>query len=231
MKNFYSLSKFPGKTGEGFYNGMFAKFKLPYVYTALPCENLSQEVNNLVAQGAAGISVSMPFKSAVIPLLDYKDSNVKRFNSCNTILITDGKLMGYNTDIEGVQFTLREIPTTSQCSILGDGAMGSMYKKMLGYKSIVYSRKLENWDSRHTPSDVIINCTSFGTATKDSPFVILPKCSLVIDLAIKPNHLEKQCAEAGVKYIGGLDFYRHQFIAQFKIYTGICLTLKDFKDD
>jgi len=227
MKQFYSLSLHPGKTGEYYFNRMFAKLRLPYTYKALPCTNVGADILKLREEGATGISISMPFKTQVLNLLDHSHPFVKQFNSCNSIKIIDDELYGHNTDAGGAFHVISLIPDTAKIAILGDGAMGSMFKKILGDRAMIYSRKNNNWEERYGADDVIINCTPFGTSTPESPFDIIPTCNLVIDLAIKDNHLDLQCQVADVKYIGGLIFYRHQFLKQFGFYTGIPITLND----
>jgi shikimate dehydrogenase len=175
----------------------------------------------------AGISVSMPFKKDVIEYLEKKDYSVDIYNSCNTINIENGQLVGYNCDIAGVEYTVEEIAQSSlnTITILGAGAMGTMFKDYLrdnDYDPFVSARVSKTWDVRHFVTEVIINTTSFGTATDASPLdYIPPGVRLVIDLAIKSNQLEQQCLNNGVKYIGGAEFYKQQFLRQFEIYTGI----------
>lgn len=226
---FYSLSKFPGKTGERFYNTFFSRLGLDHTYTAIGTTNLLKSVAELVHHDAAGISISMPFKQEIISMLDYKDNSVIDFSSCNTVKIINGKLHGYNTDVAGVLFAISKIPENSKVTILGDGSMGTMFKKVLP-ESKVCSRKLNNWSERDWETDVIINTTSFGTSTVDAPCSPLSKTTLVIDLAIKENKLQEQCLQASVPYISGLEFYKHQFLRQFEIYTGVVLDIKDLED-
>ena len=86
----------------------------------------------------------------------------------------------------------------------------------------VAARRLDTWENKDLPTDVVINATALGTSTQESPFVKLPSgVKLVIDLAVKENDLTKQCLDAGVKYLSGMEFYKQQFLTQFKIYTGI----------
>lgn len=230
MKHFYSLSQYPGTTGEYFYNTMFKKLSLPYTYTALKCEDIYKSVRELIKYDAAGFSVSMPFKYEIIDMLDHFDARVIRFSSCNTVLNNYDELFGYNTDCYGADYVLSQIPSNSKISILGAGSMGSMFNKLKD-DAKVYSRKNDNWQQRYEISDVVINCTSFGTMSKKSPFEKLPtNISLVIDLATKNNDLEYQCRYHDIKYISGRDFYKHQFMKQFEIYTGIPITFEDIKE-
>jgi shikimate dehydrogenase len=227
MSQFFSLSRYPGKTGEYFFNSMFKKFSMPHTYTALACDNIADGVKDMAERNAAGFSVSMPFKSDVIKEINFIENTVARFNSCNTVYHASDGWHGYNTDYFGAYHVLQQVPNNAKVSILGDGVMGSMFKKILGDGATIYARKLGNWEQRYRADDVIINCTSFGTAREDSPFNILPSANLIIDLAIKSNQLEQQSIAADVKYTGGMEFYKHQFIRQFGIYTKKVITIED----
>jgi len=143
----------------------------------------------------------------------------------------DGKYIGYNADYYGALHVLKYITDSSPINILGNGAMGNMFKKILGNKATIYSRSLGNWDGIHSLTGTIINCTSLGTSTTDSPFTKLPNLSLVIDLAMTDNELKKQTISSDIKYIGGKDFYQQQFRKQFEIYTGITLSQSELEDD
>jgi len=231
MKHFYSLSQYPGNTGETYYRKFFSLKNLPYTYNAVKCENIVGSVTELKNSNASGFSVSMPYKSSIISLLDSVDELVTEFNSCNTVVNIDGKYIGYNADYYGAIHVLKTIPDSSPINILGNGAMGNMFKKILGARATVYSRSLGNWDQIQYLTGIVINCTSLGTSTKDSPFIKLPNLSHVIDLAIADNELKKQTISSDIKYIGGKEFYQQQFKKQFEIYTGIALSQSELEDD
>jgi shikimate 5-dehydrogenase len=231
MKQFYSLSKYPGKTGETCYGKFFSLKNLPYTYTALKCENIADSITQLKNNNASGFSVSMPYKSSVIPLLDNVDDLVTKFNSCNTVVNIDGKYIGYNTDYYGAIHVLKTIPEHDSINILGNGAMGNMFKKILGDRARIYSRSLGNWSQLQSLTGTVINCTSLGTSTNDSPFAKLPNLNHVIDLALLDNDLKNQTISSDIKYIGGKEFYQYQFKQQFEIYTGITLSKSELEDD
>lgn len=226
---FYSLSRYPGKTGEFYYNSFFNKLNLPYTYTALQCIDLEASVREM-KEKALGFSVSMPFKESILDYLDVVDPIVATYSTCNTVQVKNGILKGYSTDFYGAQWISEIIPKNSRVAILGDGSMGKLISRVIGPSSEIFSRSKGNWDKRYGPSDVIINCTSFGTSTPNSPLYIVPPVSMVIDLAIQDNQLKVQCAESGIKYVAGIEFYKRQFIKQFEIYTGTKLNLWDFEN-
>lgn len=209
---------------------MFAIRRLPYIYKALKSTDVKQDLFRLRDEGAAGVSISMPFKTQVLDILDYSHPYVTKFNSCNSIKIIDNKFVGHNTDAAGATYSISQIAEDSEVSILGNGAMATMFKKMLGDRATIFSRKTGNWDDRYKSCDVIINCTALGTISKDSPFDFLPTCNKVIDLAIGETQLELQCYESDVKYVRGITFYMHQFREQFKFYTGIEINIEDIEN-
>jgi shikimate dehydrogenase len=82
------------------HNAAFEKLGLPYVYVAfeVPEEALEDAVLGLKALGIKGASVSMPYKQRIIPYLNEISGAAKLTGAVNTIKITDGKLIGCNTD-------------------------------------------------------------------------------------------------------------------------------------
>jgi shikimate dehydrogenase len=226
MKKFISISQYPGRTGQYFYAKFFEHYGVDAKYEARAATDLAQGIVHALEEDVAGISVSMPYKKAIIEFLDYKTSYVDLYQSCNTVVVDDKKLKGYNADLAGVEWACQHIQDAKRITILGSGAMASMFVKYLEedhYGKInIAARKLNSWQNKDLATDIVINATGLGTALLESPYDVLPKdVKLVIDLAIKDNTLAKQCQAAGVKYLSGIDFYKQQFLAQFKIYTGI----------
>lgn len=220
VKKFISISVFPGKTGYTYYNYYFNLLKINAAYQPLKCNNLLESIRFALNNDISGISVSMPYKKDVISFLDYADSLVVKYNSCNTVLIKDNKLYGYNTDFYGAE-NLKKYIDNHDVVILGNGCMANMIKDVLiNYNCKLYARSLNNWNDRHIDNVSYINCTALGTSTEDSPFDNLPNTNLVIDLSLKPNNLKNQCFYKKVKYISGIEFYKVQFQKQFELYTG-----------
>ena len=227
-KKFISISKYPGKQGYSFYKKFFEKYNIDASYTPIGTLSLVQEITAQLKTGIQGISISMPFKKEVIPLLNNADSLVIEHSSCNTVVITDNKLYGYNTDLCGVIYSASKIKDGNRVSILGNGCMGKMFSSYLNKHTncevTIYSPSLGNWELINTDTDVIINCTPYGTIDLDSPYSVLPiGTSLIIDLAITFGMLGQQAAMLDIEYVSGQEFYKYQFMRQFEIYTGITL--------
>jgi shikimate dehydrogenase len=74
----------------------------------------------------AGLNVTIPYKSAIIPLLDGLSEEAADIGAVNVIRIAEGKLTGYNSDVYGFAMSLsRFLPTAKpsgqQALVLGTG--------------------------------------------------------------------------------------------------------------
>ena len=76
---------------------------LDYVYAALPvrADALASAVRGLYDAGIAGFNVTIPFKTAIIPLMDALSEDARRIQAVNTVVVEDGRLVGHNTDVAG----------------------------------------------------------------------------------------------------------------------------------
>ena len=54
-----------------------------------------------------GVNVTIPYKQAVIPYLDEIDDKARAIGAVNTIVNREGKLIGYNTDYDGMVALIR----------------------------------------------------------------------------------------------------------------------------
>lgn len=85
------------------HNAAFRALGLDYVYIPLPVrsEDVAQAVAGLRAFGFAGANVTVPHKVSVIPFLDRLDASAALVGAVNTIVLSAGQLVGYNTDMTG----------------------------------------------------------------------------------------------------------------------------------
>lgn len=73
----------------------------------------------------AGLSLTMPLKRAVLPLLDEAAPLVTEVGTANTVVLAGGRRSGYNTDIPGMVTALAEggvARPASDVLVLGGGA-------------------------------------------------------------------------------------------------------------
>ena len=93
----------------------------------------------------AGLSVTMPCKQAVMPLLDAIDPLASAVGAVNTVVPSSGVLAGFNTDVTGIASAIRRacsqadraLPTSAV--VLGARATASSALAALGELGIVTS--------------------------------------------------------------------------------------------
>lgn len=98
-----SLSGRPGLFGSRFHNHLYGALGLDWVYKAFTTTDLRAAIGGVRALGIRGCAISMPFKEAVIPLLDGLAPSAAAIDSVNTIVNDGGVLTGHNTDYAAVR--------------------------------------------------------------------------------------------------------------------------------
>jgi len=91
-------------------------------------EALPGLLEDAVRKGYSGLNITFPCKQAVIPLLDGLSEEARAIGAVNTVVITDGKLAGHNTDGPGWAWGFRRaLPgaDVSRVVLLGAGGAGS----------------------------------------------------------------------------------------------------------
>jgi shikimate dehydrogenase len=92
------------------HNDAFQRMNIAAHYHAFHVEpeHLKDAVAGVRALGIAGLNVTIPHKTAVMPLLDEVDAKARRIGAVNTIVNENGRLIGYNTDGPGYVRALEE---------------------------------------------------------------------------------------------------------------------------
>jgi shikimate dehydrogenase len=70
-------------------------------------DRLGDAIRALPALGLRGVNVTVPHKVAVMAFLDRVDPLAAKVGAVNTVVVEDGALVGYNTDVEGFIAPLR----------------------------------------------------------------------------------------------------------------------------
>lgn len=91
------------------HNAAFEALGIDAVYVPLAVEekNFEAALKGLAALGFSGVNVTIPYKEKIISYLsDVQDNFVMPVGAVNTVNISNGNLIGYNTDSLGFQFSL-----------------------------------------------------------------------------------------------------------------------------
>jgi shikimate dehydrogenase len=233
------------------HNWAFEQAGIPWVYLRwdLPRERFEVFMAAVRALPIQGVSVTIPYKQAVIPFLDGVSDAASRIGAVNTLLWDDGRLLGENTDVVGFVSPLKRMDICLRSAlVLGAGGAARAVLiglGMLGVGSIrVCSRNEERarklagefgvgmlpWDMRGAAdADLVVNATPLGMKGRFEmlspwPEDVFPagvKC--VYDLVYNPEEtvLLRQAQNAGLLTIGGLAMFVRQALAQFRLWTGL----------
>lgn len=114
---------------EGARLGLRYSYKL--VDVAVPRDtplDIGQIVSAATLFGFAGLNVTYPYKQAIMPHLDVIDEGAARVGAVNTVVFSQGKTFGYNTDLwgfaQGFRLEMAQAPL-GRVLQLGAGGAGS----------------------------------------------------------------------------------------------------------
>ncbi|MGA1362566.1 MAG: shikimate dehydrogenase [Ilumatobacteraceae bacterium] len=81
----------------------FRELGVDWTYDAVDCtvEELGTFIAGVRSGSHAGLSVTMPLKEAIVPLLDRLDANATVLGAVNCVSVRGGTLVGHNTDGDG----------------------------------------------------------------------------------------------------------------------------------
>ena len=126
------------------------------------------------ARKFAGINVTMPYKQKVIPYLDELDRRAAVIGAVNTVINRDGRLVGCNTDFDGMAALIRRTGLEVQGKtvlIAGNGGTSRTamaVAKALGAAAVYRAGRsggegvLAYRDTRELPVQILINATPCG---------------------------------------------------------------------
>ncbi|MFG3199529.1 shikimate dehydrogenase [Streptomyces sp. NPDC048208] len=197
----------------------------------------------------AGLSLTMPLKRAVMPLLDEVSATAASVDAVNTVVFTeDGRKVGDNTDIPGMVAALREhgIEEVESAAILGAGATASSalaaLSRVCAGEVVVYVRsaaraaEMREWGERldvavrtadwadaaeALRAPLVIATTPAGTA--DALATAVPeRPATLFDVLYDPwpTELAARWSMFGGAVVGGLDLLVHQAVLQVERMTG-----------
>ncbi|GAA2992959.1 shikimate dehydrogenase [Kitasatospora albolonga] len=198
----------------------------------------------------AGLSLTMPLKRAVMPLLDEVSAAALSVDAVNTVVFgADGRLRGDNTDIPGLVNALRErgIERVEAASVLGAGATASSALAALAQvctgEVTVHVRSPERaaemrelgerlgltlrtapWEDGAAALAAPLTVSTTPAGATDHFADALPAApGALFDVLYHPwpTALVAAVEARGATVLGGLDLLVHQAVLQFEQFTGI----------
>ncbi|MDR6907398.1 shikimate dehydrogenase [Agromyces sp. 3263] len=227
----------------------YARLGLDWEYTAVEMDGAGL-AGFLDTRDAAwrGLSLTMPLKQDVLPLLDDLDEIARLTNAANTVLLADGLRRGFNTDVGGIVRALREAgcDRAGHGVLLGGGATAaSALAAMaeLGAQSVevllrrpeagaaisglgaALGLRVEVRPIGDLPAiddaDLVVSTLPGGADPGVAASVRLRERTPLFDVAYAPwpTTLASQWLEAGGTVVHGLEMLLHQALLQVRIFT------------
>jgi len=195
----YKLGMIGEKLGHSFSPAIHTKLGTPeYGLFELQPDELG---SFLQKKNFDGLSVTIPYKKAVIPYLDELTDQAKRIGSVNTIVHrADGTLLGHNTDYDGFLYMIHRAKADikgKKCLVLGTGGASltvhTVLQDLEAGEIVSISRTGENNYQnldRHADAQIIVNSTPVGMWPNNgkAPLDVglFPKLECVLDLIYNP---------------------------------------------
>jgi shikimate dehydrogenase len=233
------------------HNAAFQELGLDWVYVAfeVPKGGAAAALAAMRTLRLAGLSVTMPHKTAAVDACDEVSAAAAQLQSVNTVTpIAGGRLRGDSTDGEGF---LRSVTTELDVNgasvvILGAGGAARAVAYALhhaGAQVQISARREERaatavervgggavvaWDQRNDAAhaaDLVVNATPIGMPDNDgNPLlpIALRADQVVADLVYHPidTELLHEARSRGARTVDGLQMLVHQAALQFEQWTG-----------
>jgi shikimate dehydrogenase len=228
------------------HNAAFRHLGINAAYVAFPVTDLPQAVAGLRGLGIGGVSVTIPFKEEIIPLIDELDTRAAEIGAVNTVVNRDGRLTGYNTDWLGAVAALTAKIGLQGRHVLVLGAGGASRAVAFGIVQAGGRVSLTDVDQARAtalvkdlggeaiplnnlgdcPASVLVNATPVGMTPDVDGIPISPELlgrfEVVMDIVYQPlaTRLLREAEAHGCAAIDGLQMLIHQGAVQFELFTG-----------
>ena len=207
-------------------------------------------IKGLAAAGFAGANVTIPHKLAAFAICDHVDDTARRAGAVNTLVFTDGRITGSNTDGWGFVANLRHHgvdPAAGPALLLGAGGSARAIAAALqdaGVTVTIANRTRDRADAlaRDLPGLRVIDWAQRSAALGDHALVVnttslgmggqppleldldrAPAAMAVADIVYVPleTPLLAAAARRGLKPVEGLGMLLYQAIPGFKAWFGV----------
>jgi shikimate dehydrogenase len=229
------------------HNAAYERMRINAHYIPVCVDDAAEAIERMTQLALRGASITIPFKTAVMPLLDQVDDTSRMIGAVNTIARdAHDRLAGYNTDWIGVVRDLEEALEIKDKTFVIVGAGGAARAAAFGIRQqgglpLIVNRTPEKGEKlakefdcpayplariAEVSADCLINTTSVGMTPDNeiSPVVkeVLKNFPWVMDCVYNPlrTRLLQDAAQEGCATITGLGMFVHQGAEQIKLWTG-----------
>lgn len=221
-----------------FFNAKFKSEEIDADYQLFEIESIIKLGELLGRNPLDGFNVTIPYKESIVPYLDDLSDVAREIGAVNCVEVRDGKLIGHNTDITGIEASLHWLEAEEGCKalVLGTGGASKAVQYALGKRGVefkIVSRDKSRGDISYeelTPEIIqehklIINTTPVGMFPNvdEAPaidFEAIGTEHRIFDLVYNPAQTEllRRAKERGAQTMGGMLMLQTQAIASWHIW-------------
>jgi len=222
------------------HNAAFAALGLSWRYELrdVPAEALPGALADLRAGTFRGANLTRPHKGRVLGLLDELDPLAERVGAVNTIVATDGRLAGHDTDVPAIAAEIARLGRFRSAVVLGRGGAALAAAAALADAGatveLVGRDRWADLPALVAGADLLVNATPVGTVSDESPIdaALLRPDLDVLDLVYRPSptRLVREARAAGAQARGGAGVLLRQAALSFALWTGIPAPLEAMRE-
>lgn len=235
------------------HNHVFRSLGFKGCYTRIRLQDGAKLRETFFNLGLSGANVTVPHKEAAFKACDEVRGFAVKVGVVNTIILEDGKLIGYNTDADGFMYAIAPFGTIKNVLVLGAGGTAKALTARFqdeGMNVTVLNRsagrleefkelgfKTATWESIEIkPYDLIVNTTSAGLEDDNLPAPLeilkplLQQASFSADAIYgKVTPFLKLSAELGITAKDGADMLLGQGVLANNYFTDGQYDLKEIE--
>ncbi|MCX5815720.1 MAG: shikimate dehydrogenase [Proteobacteria bacterium] len=225
------------------FNAAFELLSMDAVYTRFAASRPEEIIEGALDIGISGFNVTSPFKEEIVPFLDDMEEAAQRIGAVNTIIVKEGRLKGFNTDIKGVKDALHFNGVKAEgkrafvlgaggaakaavCALISEGAdvviANRTFEKARAISEELGCKvaRMEHIDETLKHTDILVSCLSSKERVVKPD--ALKKGIVILDANYGvPTALVKDGKQRGCTIVDGREWLLFQGISAFRHFTGI----------
>lgn len=221
-----------------FFNAKFKSEEIDADYQLFEIKSIIKLGELLGRNPLDGFNVTIPYKESIIPYLDDLSDVAREVGAVNCVEVRNGKLIGHNTDVTGIEATLHWLEADEGCKalVLGTGGASKAVQYVLRKRGVefkVVSRDSNRGDATYETltaeiigeHKLIINTTPVGMYpnVNEAPaidFEAIGSDHRIFDLIYNPAQTEllRRAEERGAHTMEGMLMLQTQAIASWHIW-------------
>lgn len=236
----------------------YAELGLDWTYEAVEVhEGALAEFVAVLGDDVRGFSVTAPLKREAAKVSHQHDGVVESLGVANTLIVDDGMISAYNTDVPGAAAAIAEagIKAPQTARILGGGATAASLALTLVQLGVGELEFVVRDPSRAAEAEAVVRGRGIGVTVRKIEEPMISRVDLLVstvpgdvfgsrshefvessravfDVIYNPwpTALARAAGEAGVPVISGLDLLAHQAALQVELMTGSTVSPQRLRD-